>query len=469
MPFEISKSERGGDVLRYEGHDYVIKRKNADGSVSWRCRMVNKFRCRSTITTNGEHVRIPPTVHSHDGDPVRSEVKAAQAVMRNAASSSHSTTRTVVAGGLRGLGADAMQRMPQKSSLEDMVRRKRAKICAVAPMPATRNFDIPGEYTDLILFDSGRDDEERIIAIGKWDLVECLSGGEWFCDGTFQLVPEIFFQLYTIHARVGNNYPPCVYFLLPSKTGAIYRKMLEALKRFLLPHGFCPRKILLDFEMAAMNAFVAEFPQAQISGCFFHLSQSVIRKVGDLGLKRQFDLDKDFQILVKSLPALSFVPLNEVFERFQELGRLFPQGNEDEHVDAIDQLLLYFEHTYIRGREIRLGEHREAKFPPRLWNHFQDAEMSAPKTTNCCEGFHAALKSLIQSPKPTIWKFLDHMRNDMAIQSLVLANAQVQNPQAKRPKYVQLASRLSEKVRGYDNEQDKMRFLRAIVNLQMPV
>ena len=96
-------------------------------------------------------------------------------------------------------------------------------------------------------------------------------------DGTFETTPLIFFQLYTIHAKVGNSYPPCIYFLLPNKTAETYTRMLEILK--MLHPGLNPSTILLDFELAAINAFKNEFPLSKVSGCFFHLNQSVMRKV----------------------------------------------------------------------------------------------------------------------------------------------------------------------------------------------
>ena len=74
MPLCISKSGRGGDVLIYGGYEYVVKRKNVDGKVNWRCRMVNKSKCRSTMTTNGDCVVTHPTAHSHDGHPLGSEL-----------------------------------------------------------------------------------------------------------------------------------------------------------------------------------------------------------------------------------------------------------------------------------------------------------------------------------------------------------------------------------------------------------
>ena len=38
-----------------------------------------------------------------------------------------------------------------------------------------------------------------------------------------------------------------------------------------------PRRIMMDFEKAAMNVVDATFPGIEMSGCFFHLTQSVQR------------------------------------------------------------------------------------------------------------------------------------------------------------------------------------------------
>ena len=46
-----------------------------------------------------------------------------------------------------------------------------------------------------------------------------------------------------------------------------------------------PSVIVTDFEKAAMNAFAEIFTRATVNGCHFHLCQSVLRKVNELGLK----------------------------------------------------------------------------------------------------------------------------------------------------------------------------------------
>ena len=92
----------------------------------------------------------------------------------------------------------------------------------------------------------------------------------WLGDGTFAVVPSIYFQFYTIHAKVGNKYPPCVYFLLSNKTQAIYVQMLEALAN-MIPDAN-PQTILTDFENAAQNAFCQVHPTQTSRAVFFILA-----------------------------------------------------------------------------------------------------------------------------------------------------------------------------------------------------
>jgi hypothetical protein len=46
---------------------------------------------------------------------------------------------------------------------------------------------------------------------------------------TFKTAPELFYQIYTIHALVDNNILPCVYALLPNKTEQTYYEMFQQL------------------------------------------------------------------------------------------------------------------------------------------------------------------------------------------------------------------------------------------------
>ena len=128
-----------------------------------------------------------------------------------------------------------------------------------------RNFDPPKYEITLkqepfLLYDSGYGDNKRIIAFSTPKFLSLPpKSNTWYADGTFKVVPEYFFQLYTIHAeRDGYVYITLVYLvyvyaLLPDKRECTYssillRKLLE------LSPGLNPTNIMVYFEKAAINA-----------------------------------------------------------------------------------------------------------------------------------------------------------------------------------------------------------------------
>ena len=162
--------------------------------------------------------------------------------------------------------------------------------------------------------------------------------------------------------------------------------------------------------------------------------------------------DSDFSVLVKCLPTLAFLPEDDVIPVFEELVLTLPQEPEVEGVVA------YFESTYIRRMQIG-GPRRDPRFPTKLWNHFEDAEECAPKTTNYCEGFHNALKSVYMYAHPTMWKFLKGITRDITVQRLVHQNSLVNRCDAPTNKYIKFAQRLATKVKMYRGELDKLLYL----------
>ena len=58
----------------------------------------------------------------------------------------------------------------------------------------------------------------------------------------------------------------------------LYSELLDALENF--GPDCTPDKILLDFEIVAINAFQKYHPVSMLSGCYFHLTQIFVRKFG---------------------------------------------------------------------------------------------------------------------------------------------------------------------------------------------
>ncbi len=84
-------------------------------------------------------------------------------------------------------------------------------------------------------------------------------------------------------------------------------------------------------------------------------------------------------------------------------------------------------------------------FPIELWNHYTNAINQAPKTTNCTEGFHNALKSIFLASHPSVWAVIRGLKKDIAIQRLVVIEAQMENNDRPKIKYQVIAQRLCQK------------------------
>lgn len=93
-------------------------------------------------------------------------------------------------------------------------------------------------------------------------------GKKWFADGTFKVVPELDFQLYSIHCAVSGSVLPAAYILMTSKSAVSYERTFTAVKKVCsLSQG--PSTVLADFEQAAISAFQV-FPGTLGKGCLFH-------------------------------------------------------------------------------------------------------------------------------------------------------------------------------------------------------
>ena len=92
---------------------------------------------------------------------------------------------------------------------------------------------------------------------------------------------SIFTQLYTVHGVYRDAVFPLVFTLLADKYQATYENLINQLR--LLRPTWNPKSVMVDFEKAAINASekVFDTPTSQIavSGCFFHLQKSILRKV----------------------------------------------------------------------------------------------------------------------------------------------------------------------------------------------
>ena len=136
----------------------------------------------------------------------------------------------------------------------------------------------------------------------------------WDADGTFKVAPQQFYQIYTIHAEKDGYIFTCIYALLTHINEITHNRMLY-----------------LD---------VSSF------------SQNIFRQMKSLELTTQYMEDPEFEIYMRMLTSLAFVPENEVCDCFTLLMGEFLQSA----VELED----YFENNYLG---IRLPD-RTRRVPP---------------------------------------------------------------------------------------------------------
>ena len=112
---------------------------------------------------------------------------------------------------------------------------------------------------------------------------------------------------------------------------------------------------MLDFELAAINAFKYAFPNVKITSCFFHFGQNIFKKIVSVGLKEQYKKDINMKNWVRKIIAPALVPIDDVEDVFVLLLENKP------YYPQIDEFCDYFKETYIQS----------SSFPLTLWNHFE--------------------------------------------------------------------------------------------------
>lgn len=244
------------------------------------------------------------------------------------------------------------------------------------------------DNSDFFLCDSGPNDPKRILIFGSKDsdLRRLSESDTWYMDGTFWVVPHVFYQLFTVHAYVYGQQFPFLYCLLPDKTELTYQKLFVMIQNIFRERNLplsALKSVVTDFEPAIANAFRRVFPYISSLGCFFHYSQAIYRKVQTDGLSLAYKEDANFRRSVKLLIALGLVPSQYKYHYFCYI-----------YADSTDPRFRQFCNDYFFPTWFR-------RFPVTSWDWFQQPR----RTNNGCEGWHARIKRFFAAPHLKVYRF----------------------------------------------------------------
>ena len=212
----------------------------------------------------------------------------------------------------------------------------------------------------------------------------------WYSDGTFKVAPVDFYQLYTLHGieQHGQSFP-AVFVLTQHKNESTYKEIFGAIKDISMQLNveLNPKVVISDFEKAASNAIRYHFPSIQITGCWFHFCQAILRKsVNTLG--KNTTQIQSYRDWLAKFYTLALIPIEKINDALEKIENSIP------HQDC-EIIIKYFKSQWID------------KIKPEVWNHY---ERSEHRTNNQAEGFHSNLNRLLTSSHPNLYALINLLK-----------------------------------------------------------
>ena len=136
------------------------------------------------------------------------------------------------------------------------------------------------DHPQAFLLEDNLNNDQRLITFASPPCLRLLSqAADWFVDGNFSMAPRHFLQLYIIRVPLSETCITAAYCIMQRKTRNSYSELLRTVINNCLnlghnhPH---PQRIHCDFEIAMHQAIRDVFPNSQVTGCFYHLTQVYI-------------------------------------------------------------------------------------------------------------------------------------------------------------------------------------------------
>ncbi|CAF1121885.1 unnamed protein product [Brachionus calyciflorus] len=414
----VTKTTKNMPRLIFQDYEFVIDKSHKQ-KIYWKCVHIKPL-CKARIHTNlsYEIVKIVNNEHIHEPPIDDIAAKNVRVDIKKRASETSENPRKLITDCLTKLPLSSAPLISSTRGLTQMVQRERQKVNNFGREAKSReevNLNI--EYTvthtgeNFVLFDSGSVDRERIIIFGTTKNLELLnSESTWFVDGTFDISPDVFIQLFTVNIIKGGKNLPLLYALLPNKEKSSYERVFKFISKNVSNK---PEFIVSDFEQAILNCVTKYYSKSKVSGCYFHLASNLWKKVSKKGLVKTYRLNENFRKFFKYLKVLPFVPLKDTIYAFEFIKSQSPA--------ELAPVIHYFEKNYIGfvDPEDENCSRVVPKYPPSYWNLRKRIQKGLPRSNNSLEAWHKSLSQDIGS-HPNVNKLAKHLKNEQHLTDVLI-------------------------------------------------
>lgn len=462
MDISIVKSNKGKDKLVIDGYAYHLEKKAE--TFNWSCAERKSKLCKGRVVTffvDGSHViKTGPTIHCHDPMAYEKQVFEANAKIKENAKVGGLKPSQIIRESVVACESNNRVYLPSVPAQKQKISRVRAT--DIKEPTTLADIKIPEELKYLegeVFVLSERDfGQEKIILLGTQSSLKLLSEAKcWLIDGTFEVVPSIMRQLFSIHGLIGNEIVPLVFAIMSSKSKEAYSELFYELCKCACNFNITlnPMRIVSDFEKASVAAAKMFFPSALYKGCLFHFGQIIWRRVQAEGCAKKYGTNEDFSIQIRMLKSLAFVPSDEIEFYYRELKKEFD-------ADAA-KIGKWFEKNYVTGELTKRRKQTLPMYSPEFWSISDSHHENFPRTSNSVEAWHRRLKVVIGKPHIGVYLLISELSKE-----LIVAKSRIEKMKAgivvpKKTKMIEKNKNLSNIMKERAN-QDPLSFLKNIAH-----
>ena len=199
----------------------------------------------------------------------------------------------------------------------------------------------------------------------------------------------------------------CVFILLQKKEYESYLEAINELRESLYKKyniTFGHLTLILDFELAIQQALRQAFHGAcTIKGCWFHFCQALLRQIGEIGLKSNYNQSFHFKFWVKRFMALALISMENIKEA---MDIIISEIDSNSNI-AIKQadFVVYFVNQWLNAKKSKQG--------PEIWNQHQ----ATIKTNNVSEANHSSMPSTIPRHNPLVCQIIKYFKECDSVSS----------------------------------------------------
>ena len=234
-------------------------------------------------------------------------------------------------------------------------------------------------------------------------------GKEYVVDGTFKVVPPVFYQLVTLGTFNAGyvcickwslklvliifQFMPCIFCLLTRKTKALYRSTFKKVAGLLgeeVMRRIKQRNVThVDYELALMES--AEEVFGKVLGCWFHFCKAVVAKFREVGLSREIRTDPAMKKWMRRLITLPLLPYQQIDNVYPHLKpQLFLAGCSRPLLQKAKKVYNYLDNYWLG----KVGSARISVFG------------QAHRITNDIENYHLRILKRIKVRHGNVWRFV---------------------------------------------------------------